>query len=568
MLSYFSCAYAARVFGFGWAAAAVAAFVFTFSPAMLAQDNHAQLIYRWAIPLAVVELCQILDSRRLDRLAWLGIWLALQFFCSIYLGCFLVMLLGAVAIASVYSASPTLQSSWSAPFHRQPPLQFLLIAASVVLWAGLALMLAKYHAVAREYHFSRDSAEIRSMLPRIGSYFLADRSRADAWIGAWVTNIPMRHEQQLFFGLVASILATIAVSAGRKSGPWSRAAYIQAFALLALVALTLSVGGFTLYRLFMKLPGFNSLRAVSRISLVMLLPVAWLSAIGIETVVERFARRSAPIFLSIAALLTIELLGFAPMHVPITQWRDRLSSLTGTWKVSVDGRPILYAMEDAPEQWKHIYRELDGMMLAQELGVPTINGYSGNLPSDFGSADSCMVAARRLTNGAILERLPPVELADMLRRITVLPRDIECSEFSALKPFQGALPEAVFHGVSISVLSVKPDGSDYVVTLEVANRSQDYLPALSTSDQAVQFSWQFVPAGESPSSSAWSTRQPLGADVPGGSSYRQTMRISPPTKAGRYRLAVSLVQDKVAWFQDKGMNIAFSNGLINVGSVP
>lgn len=559
LLSYFSCAYAARKFGFEWTAASVAAFVFAFSPVVLAQDTHAQLIYRYAIPLAVFEFWQIWELRRFDRSAALGIWVALQFFCSIYLGFFLIMLLGAMAAASVYAPKYSFQSPLPPAPQQQRWLRIAVVVIAVALWIGLMLMLAKYHSVAKEYGFARGTAEIRSMLPRIGSYFLADRSGMDAWIGRWVTNIPMRHEHQLFFGLIASFLAVVGVASTRRSGQWSRPAYIFTFALLVLVALTLSVGGFSLYRLVMKLPGFNSLRAVTRISLLMLLPVAWLSAMGFEALTKRFSHWRLQIFLAVVALLTTELLSFQSMHVPITQWKERLSILAEGSNISTSrSLPILYALDGAPEQWRHILRELDGMILAQDLGIPTVNGYSGNLPSDFGSADTCMTAASRLANAAAFERLPPAALAGLLRRLKVLPASANCPDFAALKPHQGALADSVFHHVSIAIVDQKPEGPDYLVTIEVRNGSQGYLPALSTSDQPVQLSWQFVPEGQPPSNSAWNTRAPLEADIPAGGSYRQTIRVQPPAEAGRYALAFSLVQDKVAWFHDMGMNIAIA----------
>lgn len=569
LLTYFSCAYAARKFGFGWEAAAAAAFLFAFSPVVLAQETHAQLIYRYAIPLAILEFWQIREIRRFDRLPWLGIWLALQFFCSIYLGLFLAMLLGAIAVASAYAPALSPAPPWPTSVRQHRWFQLGAIIAAAILWAGLALMLRKYHLVAEEYRFSRGSAEIRSMLPRIGSYFLADRSGADAWVGRWVTNIPMRHEHQMFFGLIASILAVIGAVFGCRSKQWSRPACIFTFALLILVAFTLSVGSFTLYRLVMKLPGFNSIRAITRISLVMLLPVALLSAIGIETIAKRFSNWRPQISLVIVALLTIELLSFKSMHVPITQWRERLSALTPGSQISTSAPPsILYALDTAPEQWRHIYREIDAMVLAQDLGIPTVNGYSGNLPADFGSADSCMIAARRLTNAVAFKLLPPSELAGMVRKLTVLPANSNCPDFSSLKPYQGALPDSIFRGVSIAVINQKVDGTDYIVTIEVANHSQSYLPALSTTDQAVQLSWQFVPEDKSPSDNDWSTRAPLEADVSAGGTYRQDIRVEPPIIAGRYMLAVSLVQDKVAWFHDKGMSIAVSNKPIDVISSP
>lgn len=568
LLSYFCCAYAARKFGFSWLASAVAAFVFAFSPPILAQELHAQLIYRYAIPLAMLNLWQILQFRRLDRLSWLAIWVAVQFFCSIYLGLFTVMLASAVIFSSIYVKNFSLAQSTWIPTGRPSPSQIFTSVVAILTWVGLVLMLGKYHSVAKEYGFHRDVGEISSMLPRIGSYFIADNFKLDAWVGHFVTHVPMRHEHQMFFGLGASLLAIIGLLTARKSPRWHQPARILTLALLVLVLVTLSVGHFSLYRAIMLLPGFNSIRAVTRICLVMLLPVAGLGAMGIEALAG-YVRNRLILTLTVAALLSAELLSYAPYHVPIEQWEARLTSLRDGSKFSPNEQtPILFALSNPNTPWPNLITELDAMMLAQDMNVPTVNGYSGNLPNDFGSADTCMTAASRLTNATAFERLPPAVLAGLLRRLTVLPANTNCPDFASLKPYQGALADSVFHHVSIAIVDLKPEGSDYLVTIEIRNDSQDYLPALSTSDQPVQLSWQFVPVGQPPSNNAWNTRAPLEADIPAGSSYRQTIRVQPPVETGHYALAFSLVQDKVAWFHDKGMSIAIGNTPIDVGGAP
>ena len=69
------------------------AFFFTFGLPLLAQETHAQLLYRFCVPLACFWLWRIAREPRLS------IWIALilgvvwQFYLSIYLGIFLIMLL-------------------------------------------------------------------------------------------------------------------------------------------------------------------------------------------------------------------------------------------------------------------------------------------------------------------------------------------------------------------------------------------------------------------------------------------------------------------------------------------
>jgi len=204
------------------------------------------------------------------------------------------------------------------------------------------------------------------------------------------------------------------------------------------------------------------------------------------------------------------------------------------------------------------------MMFAQDEGVPTVNGYSGNLPANFGLPDACEIGAHRLANGASFEKLPATELSDMLKRLAILPESANCRDYAHLKPFEGALPDSVFQHVAIAMVGQTKTGMGYEVIVKISNASDQYLPALSTSNNPVQLSWQFVPYGHSPDMNAWNTRVPLSDDVPGKASLEQKVIVQPPRTPGRYKIMFSLVQDGVSWFHDKGMSVAVGETAIEV----
>ncbi|MET3652782.1 hypothetical protein [Dyella japonica] len=565
-LSTFGCGvYAARRFGFGWFAAAAAAFVFAFSLPSLAQEGHAQLIYRFPIALAVLEGWRMLESRRLHRLPQLGIWIAIQFFCSIYLGLFLLMFLGAMVLIGLVT-----MGRYKSPlsFGNNGSLKnYALWALAGVLWIGLLLMLAKYHSVARAYGVGRAPEEIKSMLPRLGSYFISDRSAYTAWLGEWVRNVPMRHEHQLFFGLGASVLALCGYVLGRKDPRWSHVTCIFAGVLLVLMAVTLSVGGISLYRFVMILPGFNSIRAVTRVVLVMLLAVGWLCAVGVEIIMRRFATRQTAVAIAIGLALSVEILGYQKFHVPSSQWDARLENLRSRWhpKAGVAG-PILFAWGSSTTDEPWLYRELDAMMFAQDAGVATVNGYSGNLPPNFGLPESCQVGAHRLADGALFVGIPSEQLPRLMQRLTLVPASGSCPDYTTAVPFNGPLPDDIFPTISLAIAGQSRHENSDEVIVKITNAGAHYLPALSTDRKPVQLSWQFVPSGGSPDPNGWNTRAPLNDDVPAGSSADQRITVALPTTAGEYRLVLSLVQDNVAWFHDKGMKPFVGEDVIDVPS--
>ncbi|KKD57706.1 hypothetical protein VM57_02140 [Stenotrophomonas maltophilia] len=63
--------------------------------------------------------------------------------------------------------------------------------------------------------------------------------------------------------------------------------------LLLLVAGTLNVSNFSIYRLFLHVPGIDSIRAVTRVMLVMVVPLGILAGIG-SSVFSRFLSDAVP----------------------------------------------------------------------------------------------------------------------------------------------------------------------------------------------------------------------------------------------------------------------------------
>src|SRR5690606_4357825 len=71
----------------------------------------------------------------------------------------------------------------------------------VLCVVALALLFLPYAHYAKLYGFVRSPSEIHIMLPRIGSYFLADGSTWWGSLSALIDGIPARHEHQLFVGV-------------------------------------------------------------------------------------------------------------------------------------------------------------------------------------------------------------------------------------------------------------------------------------------------------------------------------------------------------------------------------
>lgn len=378
-------------------AASAGAFVFSFSLPALAQSGHAQLTYRFAIPLAFYEFWNVVNKRKINALGFLAFWVCVQFYCSIYLGMFLIYLLTASIIASM----PLLKNnfirdliqSWSG-LKNSSKISFIsLINASAI---ALFYLLQKYQEVASSYGFKGSKWEAQQMLPRLESYLVADQSPLSSFIGSWFNEIPYRSEHQMFFGIGVSTLFIFGCLIPwfkyfSRNRPFAQSqnavgkVAIFSFLILFLLTLKFGVGGGRLasaYEYLFAIPGILSIRAVTRMVLVLGLPVAIIVALASDSLLSRIQQTSylKQLFVGIliAILLGIEVIFFINYNTPYTTWAKRKSDLTAFLPSTILPNSILFINHHGSDPW--YMTEVDAMVIAQDLGIPTINGYSGNFP--------------------------------------------------------------------------------------------------------------------------------------------------------------------------------------------
>ena len=261
------------------------AFFFTFGLPLLAQENHAQLLYRFGIPLACYLLWRFYEAPRLRYLVGVGFWLVWQFYLTIYNGIFLLLLLAAlVVLLSFCVPAQSIRQRlllWPQRVKQawlQAPIigKMLALLAIVALGAAFAGLIRPYYWVSRVYGFSRSWDVVSTMLPNWRSYFLADRSLL--WNSTSLfSGMPARHEQQLFPGIAVLALVVLGI-AGRFKTKNHRLAWLHFLAAALLVVLTLEIRGASLYRFIWQIPGMNSLRAVTRVQLVVMWPLTLYTA--------------------------------------------------------------------------------------------------------------------------------------------------------------------------------------------------------------------------------------------------------------------------------------------------
>jgi hypothetical protein len=395
VLNYWSAYFVNRKLGLQNLGAAIGAFIFTFSLPLITQFGHEQLIYRFYVPLAIFTSYKYFESKDPRYAATTVFFLGLQLMISVYSGLFLGYFLFGYLLSIVFlaiSAEKTVPGprSWFSSILPSKDLQrstwavtglVLIISISIIV-----LVVLPYFKAQQLYGFKRSWWEIKSMLPRIQSYFIGDNSRLWFSNGMKIFQVPMRHEHNMFIGLGSALTLLFGL---REKKLLRKNKLILAFIITIgiLVALTLNVGGMTIYRIMAILPGISSIRAVSRIILILIFPVGFIVGYTIDNSPQKHYKLvSSSIIVSILMVLILADSVLAHrLSTSIIQWNSRLQQLESKISQPLDKDSILVVASQDPDY----LIELDAMLFAQRKGIKTLNGYSGNAPPGWFIMKTC-----------------------------------------------------------------------------------------------------------------------------------------------------------------------------------
>ena len=211
-----------------------------------------------------------------------------------------------------------------------------------------------------------------------------------------ILGVPMRHEHQLFPGVAVCLLVLIGVLGNKCASNRALVSGPSFVAMLLLGAFTLLLRGHSLYTLVWDLPGFNAIRAVTRVILVLMWPISILMAWVASELAEKKSWVSQAMLYLVLALLVAESGLYHHSTYAKVEAQGRVAELRAKLPEVLPADPILYVGWDG--QRASLVTEIDSMLLAQELGWPTVNGYSGNLPPSYGPPDSCSRLPARIAS--------------------------------------------------------------------------------------------------------------------------------------------------------------------------
>ena len=422
-LNFVSGLYVLRKLNFSPLAAGSGAFFFAFSlPIMHFQETLSVATYRWAIPLAIYNVYRFNESNRYQFLLFGIFWTVVQFLTSLYVGYFLVYFLIIMLIAdSIYRARKgisdlnVVRKSISyfkyvrqlaclvkhqlfvkiICYYKNGLLQFDLksYAALVILVIIMIYVLAHYVYARIHYGFQTGGVEI----PRIWSYLIADNSQLSSFVGGWIPKKFMsegdiRGSHNLFIGigpLVILFFVMRALAADVRKAKLV-AIMMMAFALTFITTLQIS-RHLSIYGLFLYIPTIATVRTITRVLLVAAFPLSVMMALSVEYLVAQQAAcrkwKSFAVMVLIMVALIAEPVFYKNINASIDSWQQRRDRVLTLAQGKLQPDSILYVIDsDAAEA---IFTEIDGMVVAQDLGLGTLNGDSSNFPIGFIPSVSC-----------------------------------------------------------------------------------------------------------------------------------------------------------------------------------
>ena len=557
VLGYFATYAAAyvvlRKFSLGPLLAGAFAFAFAFSLPAMTQIGHAQLAWRVGVPFCFWFMLRFAEDGAPRHLFGFLIALAFQTLINVYLGVFTAMTCALLLAACFVAGDGIAPRAWWGRL-RSTAGRFRRMSGADVAWGAgafaslivLGLVMGFHAHVASIYGLGRDWASISPMVARPQSYLMSDFLSYWEPVSRLLPPVPARGEHQIFLGIPLTLLAVLALvftvirwreADGRR----------RAFALCVLFSLLLftGLGRYSLYWFAAQLPGVDSIRAVTRYMVVLAFPIAVLVALFLADFARH--RRAAWLAPTLAALvlawMAFDLAMFRQYGFSSSESRDRVARVVAA--TPPDERPFAVAPEPGTF-W--VISTIDTMLAGQELGRPSLNGYSGSFPpgAPFGTflCQDALTTVASYDRWATRQGLSSVAaLGTDIDTVGMDPCDLSVESLRDLKLTRGKpLDRTEAQLVRLSDLRLG-EGEPDVATVRVTNGTDRIIRARTK--HPFRLAWrQNEDAG-------WDTRIGIGPDLGPGQSRDVSFFVPPGTRIED--LSVSFVLEGAFWGHDIGV---------------
>ncbi len=394
LLNFFVCAWVCFKLSGNKTASIVGAYIFAFGTSILDQSNHTQMTARYPIALAFYFLILFL---RQQRHRWFLLFLGsmlLLFLNSIYLG--FLLSLGLVPFGIGYLLVYRKELSFRAFFR---PKQLLLCGIYLL---GFGLLMHAYFLPYIKHsalgNFSPNREDVFESLPRLTSYLMTSKEAA-SWQSLWTHPDGLKnfYNHFLFPGgmVMLSMLLLVVVSFWRRfftkspvSAPQLKLARLFLFSFVCLLLLTVRSRYLMLYKYVYPIPGFGVMRDLCRVVNIEFFLYALIAALFSAYFLSKITKTWVRMVISSLLLFLL----FFDLHYDY--------EMAGTYskaETQHDCRALADKIKQTPayntyeavafmpekdDRFTFIIH-LDAMLACQDLGIKTVNSYTGTCPGSY-----------------------------------------------------------------------------------------------------------------------------------------------------------------------------------------
>ncbi len=381
-LNYLGCFYASIKLGNKIYSSALVAFIFAFAMPVIAQANHSQLMPRFIFPIAFYLLVLFLTDFKIKHFFLFMLAIVFQIYCGVYLGFLSFYSLLIFTIVTIVN-----KKLYASIIHFVKT-EHYKIAIAIAINIVLIYPLLTHYLQSSNLVGMRSFDTIKDCVPRLNSYLFAyNGSYFWGFLTNVGTNLPVFWEHFLFPGgvvLFALLLIIIARFFNYEFFNNKNNLYYNiAFSCVIIIITTTLVNDFSFYNYIRQVvPGFSALKSVTRIVFPLLLLFA-LCIVPLFNYLE--TKRYNYVWITLLALvILLEQLVHQENFIRIDKQAVQNRQIAIQQKInlqSITPNSILAYTPTVIDNSEAV--QADGMMVAQALGIKSINGYSSSAPPGF-----------------------------------------------------------------------------------------------------------------------------------------------------------------------------------------
>ena len=360
-----------------------AAFIFSCSLPIIAQDVHFHLFFRAAIPIMVLMTLYYFKTKKTIYLTSSIISLIYQFFCSMYLGVFSFILF---VILFILKTKPNNLKLKLYIFNIFQELKFYFknqkkteLTVFCIIVSIFVFYCFKYISVKYYYDFSRGLPD--KGLLTLQSFFTTTRSPFIPFV-VLPKGYPLT-EQQAFIGLIPTFIFILGLiyKVFKRTNSLNKDILLSGLILLILF---FSVGPINIYFLIYNFPGIDGIRAPSRVILILLFPIALLIGITIDKLLSKKYK-------------------FIPILVLFLSWGEIYLSQKSIKNIDIErniDKSYFKSIKNTKEENIFVFRNVDNngwnipldtsvALYAAKQNIKLMNGFTSFVPKGLGKFKTC-----------------------------------------------------------------------------------------------------------------------------------------------------------------------------------